>query len=70
MTVRISFRSEIYLEGKTLAEIRDKFENLPFYEIKDVNGKDVYDYGFCELVTVEDADTYKDIFTEWNHAFD
>lgn len=70
MIARITFRSEIYLEGDTLSEIRDKFENFPFYDIKDINGKDVYDYGFCEIVSVEDGNTYNDIMNQWNHAYD
>ena len=71
MIVRITFRSEIFLDGNNLAEIRDKFEELPLYDIRDSNGKDVFDYGFCELVSVEDMEnSYKDIMHEWNHCFE
>ena len=71
MTVRVTFRSEIFLDGDSLAEIRNKFEELPLYDIKDSNGKDVFDYGFCELVSVEDVEnSYKDIMHEWDHCFD
>ena len=70
MVARITFRSEIFIEGETLAEIRDKFESIPIYALKDVNGKDIYDYGFCELISVEDTDTYDDIMNQWDHAYD
>lgn len=60
MTVRVTFRSEIFIEGNSLKEIREKFESLPFYDIN-FKDKKVYDYGFCEVVSIEDADTYEEI---------
>jgi hypothetical protein len=69
MTARITFRSEIFIEGKNLKEIRDKFETLPFYDI-DFNDDKVYDYGYCEYISVENADSYKDIMNEYWKAYD
>lgn len=69
MTVRITFRSEIFIEGKNLKEIRNKFENLPLYDI-DFEDDKVSDYGYCELVSVEDADSNEDLENEYLKAFD
>ncbi len=69
MTARITFRSEIFIEDKNLKEIRDKFETLPFYDI-DFKDDKVYDYGYCECISVEDADTYNDIMDEYWKAYD
>ena len=68
MTVRITFRSEIFIEGKNLKEIRNKFENLPLYDI-DFKDANVSDYGYCELVSVEDADSNEDLENEYLKAF-
>jgi hypothetical protein len=69
MTVRITFRSEIFIEGKNLKEIRNKFENLPFYDI-DFEDDKVSGYGYFELVSVEDADSDEDLENEYLKAFD
>lgn len=64
MEIRISYRSEIYLEGDSLEEIKRKFEDINL----DPVGKDdesVTDYGYVELVSVEDANTYDDLEKEW-----
>lgn len=68
MTVRITFRNEIYIEGENLKEIRNKFENLPLYDI-DFKDDKVSDYGYCELVSVEDADSNEDLENEYLKAF-
>lgn len=68
MTVRITFRSEIFIEGKNLKEIRNKFENLPLYDI-DFEDDKVSDYDYCELVSVEDADSNEDLENEYLKAF-
>lgn len=65
MEVRVTYRSEIYLEGDSLEEIKRKFEDINLDPI----GKDdesVTDYGYVELVSVEDANTYADLEKEWN----
>ena len=63
MEVRITFRSEVYISGENMAEIRDKWESMNLYE-KD-NG-----VGFVEINTVEDAETYNDMMQEFYHAYD
>lgn len=60
MEVRITFRSEAFIEGKDLAEIKRKWEEL------DLNNNSGME--FVELCSVEDADTYEDIETEFRKA--
>ena len=64
--VRITFSTEVYINGKDLAEIKDKWENLPLFSAEAVEEADA---DFVELVSVEDADTYEDIMTEFRKAY-
>lgn len=61
MELRVTYRVEAYLKGNSIAAIRDKFECGDFCS----PGTD-----FVELVSVEDAETYKDLMHEWDHAYD
>ena len=53
MRARVTFRSEIYLEGNDLFDIMKKFEKTKIY-----NENAVKDNGlaFCEVVSVENED--------------
>ena len=57
--VRVTFRSEIYIKGKTMEEIKDKWEELPLFSA------DALDHSadICELVTAERVDdgSYDDV---------
>ena len=57
--VRVTFRSEVYIKGKTMEEIKDKWEELPLFSA------DALDHSadICELVTAErvDDDSYDDV---------
>ena len=57
--VRVTFRSEIYIKGKTMEEIKDKWEELPLFSA------DALDHSadICEMVTAErvDDDSYDDV---------
>ena len=57
--VRITFRSEVYIKGKTMEEIKDKWEVLPLFSA------DALDHSadICEMVTAErvDDDSYDDV---------
>lgn len=57
MRVRITFRSEVYLEGDNLEEIRKEWENLDLYS------EDALKHGadFVELVSADDDDTGDDL---------
>ena len=57
--VRVTFRSEVYIKGKTMEEIKDKWEELPLFS------SDALDHiaDICEMVTAErvDDDSYDDV---------
>ena len=57
--VRVTFRSEVYIKGKTMEEIKDKWEELPLFSA-DALG---YSADICEMVTAErvDDDSYDDV---------
>lgn len=57
MKARITFRSEIIIEGKDISEIRDKWFKLNIYsnEAKELGMR------FIETNSVEDAETFEDI---------
>lgn len=63
MDVRITFRSEVFISGENMAEIRDKWESMNLYDKN--NGVE-----FVEINTVEDAETYDDMMQEFDHAYD
>ena len=62
MEVRITFRSEIYIEGNNLKDIKEKWESLPLYS----QDAEKADADFIELMSVEDADTHKNLKVYWN----
>ena len=57
--VRVTFRSEVYINGKTMEEIKEKWEVLPLFSA------DALDHSadICELVTAERVDdgSYDDV---------
>lgn len=61
MKVRISFRSEIVVEGDTIEQVREKWEMMPLYS------DEAHHHGieFVEIDSVEDANTYKDLRHEF-----
>ena len=69
MEVRITYRSEIYIKGDTLKDIRDKYESLNL-DPTDKDDESITDYGFCETISVEDANSYKDLISEYWKAYD
>ena len=58
LKIRITYRSEVYVEGETLEECRRKWEELDLTS-KEGNPE------FVELVSVEDADTYEDLMSNF-----
>lgn len=56
--VRITWRQEITLEGKDLKEIKDKWESLNLGVGE-----------FVEISSIEDADTYEDLESEWDDLY-
>lgn len=61
MKARITFRSEVFIEGKDIDEIRNKWENMQIFSSDAI---DNYDADLVEVVSVEDADTYENIDLE------
>lgn len=62
MEARITYRMEVYIEGKDLKEIKNKWLDLDLTpKFTDVAPEGVGDGGFVELVSCEDADTYEDL---------
>lgn len=57
MKARITFRAEVYFEGKDLKEIRNKFESTDIL----TGGAE-----FVEITSVEDADTLEDVMHKFN----
>ena len=61
MKVRVTFRSEIVLEGKDLDEIKQKFEGIPLFSSAALENNADY----IETLSVEDNDTYEDLSGQW-----
>ncbi|MDD6017227.1 MAG: hypothetical protein PUC18_13300 [Prevotellaceae bacterium] len=66
MTARITFRSEIYIEGKNLEDVISKFEDMPLFS---ANALEEGHAEYLELVSIEDADTDTDIMQQYNQLF-
>ena len=66
MEVRITYRSEIYIEGDTLEDVRKTFDSI---SLDPIGGEEhnVTDYGFIEVTSVEDASTYNDLKNEFEN---
>ena len=51
--VRVTFRSEVYIKGKTLNEIREKWENMPIFS---VDALETYHAEYIEMCSSERVD--------------
>jgi hypothetical protein len=60
--VRIKFSASVYIKGKTMREIREKWENC---ELIAEDTDDVF-HEFDERLLVEDAKTYEDLSEEFD----
>lgn len=58
--VRVTFRSEVYIKGKTLDEIREKWEDIPIFS---ADALETYHAGYIEICSSErvDDDSYDDV---------
>ena len=61
MEVRITFKSELYIEGKDMKEIVEKWEGMELFS-KEANYAGAYE---TAVVSVEDNDTYDDLTQEF-----
>lgn len=64
MEVRFKLSFDVYVEGKDMKEIREKFDCMPMFTVE------ALDSGaeFSELLLVENAETYEDLMKEYNEA--
>ena len=62
MELRITFRSEIVITGETLADWAKQWEQMELFS------DEAKQHEACqiELVSVEDAETFKDMLSEFN----
>lgn len=65
MTARITFRSEVYITGKSLKEIKEKFKGLPLFS---ADALEKASADFIEVVSVTDDENSKDLFSEFQNA--
>ena len=63
MELRITFRSEIVITGETLADCAKQWEQMELFS------DEAKQHEACqiELVSVEDAETCKDMLSEFNN---
>lgn len=62
MELRITFRSEIYIEGETMQDCIDKWGKM--------SDEDIYNKSsFVEINSIEDAGTFEDKTTEWDELY-
>lgn len=67
MEVRFKFSADLYIKGKNMKEIREKFESMPLFSadaLEDGNAE------FSELLLVENADTYEDLYGKFEMVYD
>lgn len=63
MKVRITFRSELFVQGEDLAEVVSKFESMPLFSA------DALEEGsaeYIELVSMDDEETGDDLMHQYN----
>lgn len=67
MEVRFKFSADIYIEGESMKEIREKFENMQLFSQE---AQEKCSAEFSELLLVEDADTNADLQGEYDKCYD
>lgn len=61
---RITFVCEVYAEGDTLGDAKEKFEKMDLFAHEAMEN----DAEFIDVSLVERADDYKDVTSEWKEA--
>lgn len=62
MEIRITFRSEVFIKGETLADCAKQWEQMKLFS----DEANQHEACTIELVSVEDAETYKDLMSDFN----
>lgn len=65
MQVRVTFTTEVFVEGDTMEEIKEKFEDLPIYS---ADALEEHGAEFIDVVSVEDEETNEDLLNEFLDA--
>lgn len=64
MEVRFKLSFDVYVEGKNMKEISEKFDCMPLFTVEALDsGAEI-----SELLLVENAETYEDLMKEYNEA--
>jgi len=64
MEVRFKLSFDVYVEGKDMKEISEKFDCMPLFTVEALDsGAEI-----SELLLVENAETYEDLMKEYNEA--
>ena len=62
MEVRITFMSKLFIKGETLADCVKQWEQMKLFS----DEANQHDACSIELVSVEDAETFNDMLSEFN----
>ena len=62
MEIRITFMSELFIKGETLADCAKQWEQMKLFS----DEANQHDACSIELVSVEDAETFNDMLSEFN----
>ena len=64
MEVRFKLSFDVYVEGKDMKEISEKFDSMPLFTVEALDsGAEL-----SELLLVENAETYEDLMKQYNEA--
>lgn len=66
MKVRITFRSELFIEGEDLSEVVSKFESMPLFSAEALEGGHAEYIG---LVSMDDEETGEDLMQQYNELY-
>ena len=62
MEIRITFMSELFIKGETLADCAKQWEQMKLFS----DEANQHEACMIELVSIEDAETYKDLMSDFN----
>ena len=62
MEIRITFMSELLIKGETLADCAKQWEQMKLFS----DEANQHEACTIELVSIEDAETYKDLMSDFN----
>lgn len=66
MKVRITFRSELFIDGEDLSEVVRKYETMPLFSGEALEEGSAE---FIELVSMDDEETGEDLMQKYNELY-